>query len=642
MRQNFWQSKIRYVCKLDIWQESLLIIIYFIFKDRFPITLAVSFVFLSFHKHKKCFIVLIFIILFNMPANIRAPQTKKGMIIDIKANYYILQLIDQKVLLYTDEALIYDQYIEIEGNYEEITSNRSSYGFDFKKYNNRQGIYYQIDAAEVSILKNNLSLRSIIYAANESSYVHKFIFNVNSDDDIISSFINSGYCFSSFIYLFLSICRLFITPKKVSKLEIGLLLIFGFFYHFNFITCRLLLNVIFRRINATNKQKAGWLGLFCVVFFPHNVFSLKFLLPFGINIIYGLRYEKGWVIFYNIFLQSILFSRINVFLLFGYKWFSKILGLCFFLSIIDYVVDMSMIINFINKGISVLELLVINQSGKSLVFLFIYLILQMLRIKKAEFYTITILLLMIKGWLFPFASVSYINIGQGDAILIKDHFNKANYLIDTGKESQFSALDTYLKAKGVKTIDILFITHYDNDHCGNIKKLKEKYKIDSIVDYHFSQINHNFTFYELNDHFIEKNENSLVIYTMINGRSLLFMGDAAMSNEINILENYPALEADYLKLGHHGSKTSTSLRFLHQIKPKLALISSGNFAYYQHPHPQVITLLDQLHIPYLITNDDGDIEIYFTMLGEFIITSNRKISFVFNPNIFNHDIIRTR
>lgn len=627
---------------MDLWQESLLLVIYFILKDHLPISLAVFVIMILFFKRKKWFLAFLLICLFNFPINSKEPLEKKGIIVDIKANYYVVQLVDQKVLLYTDESLVYDQYIEIQGNYEKIKGNINNYGFDFKTFNNRQGIYYQINATKVSVVKNNRSLRSLLYAANDSSYVHKFIFNINSDDDIISNFINSGYCFSSFIYLFLAFCKLFVKPKKLRKLEIGLLLFFGAFYHFNFITCRLLLNFILKRLNATNKQKAGWLGLFCILVFPHNVFSLRFLLPFGFNLIYGLRYDKGWMIFYNLFLQSILFSRVNLFLLLGYKWFANVLGLCFFLCIIDYFIDMSTVINFINNGISVLDLLVINQSGKSLVFLFIYLVFQLSRIKKAEFYTVTILLLMINGWLFPFASVSFINIGQGDAILIKDLFNQANYLIDTGKESQFSTLDTFLKAKGVKNIDILFITHYDSDHCGNIANLKEQYLIDNIVDYHFSQINHNFTFFELNDHFIEKNENSLVIYTMINGRSLLFMGDAAISNEINILENYPALEADYLKLGHHGSKTSTSLRFLHQIKPRLALISSGNFAYYQHPHPQVITLLDQLHIPYLITNDDGDIEIYFTMLGEFIITSNRKISFVFNPNIFNHDIIRTR
>ena len=188
----------------------------------------------------------------------------------------------------------------------------------------------------------------------------------------------------------------------------------------------------------------------------------------------------------------------------------------------------------------------------------------------------------------------------------------------------------------------MFITHYDSDHCANIEILKKDYEIENVVDYHFDKIESNFTFYELNNNYLDKNANSLVLYTMINGKSLLFMGDATTENEKNIIEKYPLLKIDYLKLGHHGSKTSTSLEFIHSIQPKLAIISSGNFAYYQHPNPQVISTLNNLGIPYLVTNDDGDIEIYFTSLGEIIVSSNKKISFVFNPNIFNHDIIRAR
>ncbi|MCI5774632.1 MAG: hypothetical protein MR210_08730, partial [Erysipelotrichaceae bacterium] len=179
-------------------------------------------------------------------------------------------------------------------------------------------------------------------------------------------------------------------------------------------------------------------------------------------------------------------------------------------------------------------------------------------------------------------------------------------------------------------------------HCGNLNRLLQDYQILRVVDYHFTKLIDKLTFYDLNDHYPEKNENSLVLYTMINGQGLLFTGDAHVKNELAIIEKYPLLSCDYLKLGHHGSKTSSAQGFLHTLRPKLALISSGNFSYYQHPHPTIINLLRNMHIPYLVTNNEGDIEIYFTFLGEIITTSSRKISFVFNPNLLNHDIIRTR
>ena len=642
MKLNTISLKIKSVFNIDLWQEGLLCVIYALLKDEIPFTMAFLIILILFIKHKKWWLALFFVLLLNLPINDTSPNTYIGKIIDIKNNYYIVQTETHKVLLYSDMNLNYDDSISFKGEYELIEGKYSNYGFDFKKFNNRQNIYYQIEAKDIALIKEGISIRNIIYSNTDSLFVKKFIFNINSDEDIISSFINSGYCFNSFLYLFLGLFSIFIKPKTLDKFELILLIFFGIFYHFNFISCRLLLNFIFKKLKLNNKQKSGWLALFSICFFPHNIFSLKFLLPYGINILYGLKYDKNYVTLYNLLLQSFLFSQVNLILLVGYKYFSKILGFCYLISIFHYFIDMTFIITIINNCLTIMDYFIIYQSPKSIILILLLIIYIIIPYKNPKVLTITIIILMYLGLFFPFASVSYINVGQGDSILIKDYFNKANYLIDTGKESAYKSLDTFLKAKGVKKIDILFITHYDSDHCANIEILKKDYDIEKVVDYHFNKIESNFTFYELNDNYLDKNANSLVLYTMINGKSLLFMGDATTENEKNIIEKYPLLKIDYLKLGHHGSKTSTSLEFIHSIQPKLAIISSGNFAYYQHPNPQVISTLNNLGIPYLVTNDDGDIEIYFTSLGEIIVSSNKKISFVFNPNIFNHDIIRAR
>ena len=641
-KQNSISLKIKSVFNIDLWQEGLLCVIYVLLKDELPFTIAFLIIIILFFKHKRWWLVLICILLLNIPNNDILPKDYVGKVIDIKNNYYIVKVDNQKVLLYTDINLNYDQEISFSGEYELIEGKFSNYGFDFKKFNNRQNIYYQIEAKEIKIINRGLSLRNFIYSNTDSPFVKKFIFNINSDEDIISSFINSGYCFNSFIYLVLNLFSIFIKPKNLNKIELILLVFFGIFYNFNFISCRLLLNLLFKKLKLNNKQKSGWLAFFTICFFSHNIFSLKFLLPYGINLIYGLKYNKNYVTLYNLILQSFLFSQVNLILLIGYKYFSKILGLCFFISLIHYFIDMTFLINIINNCLTIMDYFIIYQSPKSIILIIIWIIYILNPYKNPKLLTISIILLMIFGMFFPFASVSYINVGQGDSILIKDYFNKANYLIDTGKASAYNSLDTFLKAKGVKKIDILFITHYDSDHCANIETIKKDYEIEKVVDYHFDKLESNFTFYELNDNHLDKNANSLVLYTMINGKNLLFMGDATIDNEKDIIEKYPLLKIDYLKLGHHGSKTSTSLEFLHSIQPKLAIISSGNFSYYQHPNPQVISTLNNLKIPYLVTNNDGDIEIYFSLFGEIIVSSNKKISFVFNPNIFNHDIIRAR
>ena len=97
-----------------------------------------------------------------------------------------------------------------------------------------------------------------------------------------------------------------------------------------------------------------------------------------------------------------------------------------------------------------MDYFIIYQSPKSIILILLLIIHIIIPYKNPKVLTITIIILMYLGLFFPFASVSYINVGQGDSILIKDYFNKANYLIDTGKESAYKSLDTFLKAKGVK------------------------------------------------------------------------------------------------------------------------------------------------------------------------------------------------
>ncbi|MDY5251848.1 MAG: MBL fold metallo-hydrolase [Erysipelotrichaceae bacterium] len=640
---NSWRSKITSVFKQDYFFSSFLLVIYALVHENFPFSAAILLLIVYGCKHRLSIVMIIMMLLINLPlANLSTPNSYQGKIIDVKANYYIVKLCDQKILLYTEQKLNYDQRISFTGKYELIKGESTNYGFDFAAFNDRQHIHYQIKAADIKVINQAFSLRSYLLARVDQPYIHKFIFNINSDDDLISNFVSCGYSFGGFIYLILQLLSIKLKPHTLKKIEGLMLGFFAVFYHFNYVASRMLLAYALRRTSCNSKQKASVLAYFTLIFFPWNIFSLKFLLPYGINIIYALKYDKRWIIIYNILLQSYLFAKVNIILLFGYKYLIKILGLCFCISVLGLFMDVSYIMTLINQFMAYLELFVIYQSSKSYFFALFFILVYQCFKQKLTLIIISLLVFLATGSSFPYACVSYINVGQGDAILIQDHFKQATYLIDTGKPSSYRKLDTFLQAKGIKKIDILFISHYDSDHCGNLNRLLQDYQILRVVDYHFTKLIDKLTFYDLNDHYPEKNENSLVLYTMINGQGLLFTGDAHVKNELAIIEKYPLLSCDYLKLGHHGSKTSSAQGFLHTLRPKLALISSGNFSYYQHPHPTIINLLRNMHIPYLVTNNEGDIEIYFTFLGEIITTSSRKISFVFNPNLLNHDIIRTR
>jgi competence protein ComEC len=88
------------------------------------------------------------------------------------------------------------------------------------------------------------------------------------------------------------------------------------------------------------------------------------------------------------------------------------------------------------------------------------------------------------------------------------------------------------------------------------------------------------------------------------------MGDAPKEIESNILKEYPALDIDVLKVGHHGSNTSSGKEFLKAISPSLAIISCGEKNSYGHPHKEVILNLESLHIPYRRTDVEGSISLF--------------------------------
>ena len=115
-------------------------------------------------------------------------------------------------------------------------------------------------------------------------------------------------------------------------------------------------------------------------------------------------------------------------------------------------------------------------------------------------------------------------------------------------------------------------------------------------------------FENYNDYGIKgENESSLVISTVIGGRCYLCMGDAPEEVERRIIVDYPNLKADILKVGHHGSKTSTCPAFLDLVSPKEAIISCGGKNTYGHPHEEVVNRLKQRSIKIRRTDEEGSI-----------------------------------
>ncbi len=235
-----------------------------------------------------------------------------------------------------------------------------------------------------------------------------------------------------------------------------------------------------------------------------------------------------------------------------------------------------------------------------------------------------------------YTEITMIDVGQGDSFLIRDKFNRCNMLIDTGGSVNDTigkyTLLPYMNSLGISALDYLVISHADFDHYGESEYLIENYKVKNIILNKYENLEKienllnlanryyvNVYMLEASDYFmcgsltfnvlspsidyLDSNENSLVLHTFINNKGWLFTGDASTDIEETIIEQYPNLIVDILKIGHHGSNTSTSNIFLNHYKPKYALISSGVNNRYGHPTNEVISSLNKYNITIYRTDE---------------------------------------
>jgi len=200
--------------------------------------------------------------------------------------------------------------------------------------------------------------------------------------------------------------------------------------------------------------------------------------------------------------------------------------------------------------------------------------------------------------------------------LITEPFLRSAVLIDCGEnimhpDNMEKVVLPYLQKKHINRIDTVILTHEDFDHIGGIETLKEHLQIDTIITQPFQKINVSYPFYSLleNRDAKEENDKSIISYFIYDDQTYLWMGDASRTIEKRLLHQYPNLEADILKVGHHGSKTSSLPDFLYHVHPQLALISSGKGNRYGHPDLEVLNNLQEAGIDALNTADVGMIQI---------------------------------
>ena len=240
-------------------------------------------------------------------------------------------------------------------------------------------------------------------------------------------------------------------------------------------------------------------------------------------------------------------------------------------------------------------------------------------------------------YIYPYLNNSFkvvmFDVGEGDSYLIKYPNNKGNILIDTGfnEYRMKNEIISHLKSIGIRKLDYLIITHGDEDHMGEAITLVNNFKVDKVIfnigEYqthekelievldkkkikyynNLKQLNiDKYKLYFLNTKIYDnENDNSNVIYFNYKNFKFLFMGDASVKREMDILDKYNLINIDLLKVGHHGSKTSSSKKFIDEVNPKYSLISVGKNNRYGHPNKEVLNNLEKTKI--YRTDIDGSI-----------------------------------
>jgi beta-lactamase superfamily II metal-dependent hydrolase len=241
-------------------------------------------------------------------------------------------------------------------------------------------------------------------------------------------------------------------------------------------------------------------------------------------------------------------------------------------------------------------------------------------------------------------SVVFLDVGQGESILIKSP-NGQVMLIDGGRSISLanSLIIPQIKAWGASQVDVLVVTHPDADHIGGLVGVLENFPVKLVAltgDEHPTDIytrllnnvsSKNISALEVrtgtaipfdsavklevlgpDDALVNQdntNDGSIVIKLTYGQTSFLLTGDAEFAENQTILRSGTDVRATVLKLGHHGSSSSTDENWLRAVQPQLGVISAGAGNPYGHPHVEVVAALNNLGIQYIRTDEHGTISI---------------------------------
>lgn len=614
------------------------------------------------------FTILAIVLIFIYPKGDNSATNLTGIIVEKSNSAYTLFTLKGKYYIYDKNDYNIFSIINVNGYVSKLTFSHYEGSFDYLSYLNSKGIFLKFNVTKTEeIFINRFSFdflkrysfqylsadskqlfSSLIFSSSITSS-NLFILDELSLSSLLSS---SGFHINVFLNFLLSFCKNSFKEKYAKYIKLIVLTFFLFFTSFAFSFRRLFLSCLLS-ILCNNKKKINYIsklslvGFILLFFEPYRVTNSSFYFPFSL-LFYLAIFPLNTNSFKGKFKNSLLILLFLLPFQITYKKTISLISLLSQLFIIPYshflficsllllfIPIFGIVYNylvsflvFVLKGINNFNFY-IPASNYLMIFIIIYYFLFILiSILKTYNYTRFIKPALCL-YLIPFSLTAsnlyikhdelvFIDVDQGDCTLLR--YKNMNILFDTGGKTNVDlatkCLIPYFRSKNIKKLDYVFITHLDYDHYGALNSLQLNFKIDNVVyntdfkssnsySYMIDELTiKNLNIYHVSD---EENDNSAVYYFEVKNKKVLIQGDAPIEIENKIITDNPDLKADIIKIGHHGSKTSSSLNYLKKVNPELAIISVGSNNSYSLPSKETLVVLNTLHINYKRTDYEGSI-----------------------------------
>ena len=547
-------------------------------------------------------------------------EAEKGIytISEIKQSYYVAENHGSRVLVQSDLDLNFNDQIQVDF-LEPIHTDDNFTLFSFTKYNASKNIFYK--TKKVRLLKKSHSLKSKLYtfvSNQKNSKVLLSLYYGIHEDTIDEIYTMLGYGYISAYFIVFNLLKRKYDEQKIRKGLLIVSILLGNFFVFTLSLTRFILYQLAYLLFQSKSDQIGFTILFFSILYPTQVLSISFVLPILLQLVSYFCTEHKWIA-QKMVLVSILFiyfKKVDVVSLLLFNLMRKFYGLIFLVGI--FISDL--------KPLTIPSLTIHYAPQYLFIFVFIVVYIQCLKHFKWK-YLIIFIIPFLEIFCNPFFQVYTLNIGQGDCSIIVEPFYKSVVMIDCGqslyRDNVERIIMPFLENKNIHTIDTLILTHDDFDHSGGYESLKDRIKIKQVIRDSNEKVNVEYPFYLLLDQRESKDENdsSIISYFTYDHLKYLFMGDASKQIEKQLMDTYD-LKADVIKVGHHGSNTSSDAAFLDSLDCKLAVISAGYKNKYNHPSVETLKTLDKLNINTFCTNNSGSIAIYSWHHFSFIVTND--------------------